>query len=99
MSRLALCLLALSVPALHAEVWPSWRGPRGDGTSLDRKAPLVFSPDKNVLWKAEIPGKGHSSPIVQGERVFVTTCIEEKKERVLLCLDSARGKELWRRTV
>jgi outer membrane protein assembly factor BamB len=99
---LTLSLLLLSAPLLLAEDWPGWRGPRGDGTSLDKKAPLVFSPTKNVLWKVEIPGKGHSSPVVHGERVFVTTCLEgkgDRPERVLLCLDRARGKELWRRAV
>src|SRR5262245_55303707 len=99
---LALPLLVLPASALLAEDWPAWRGPRGDGTSLDKKAPLVFSPEKNVLWKVAIPGKGHSSPIVSGERVFVTTCLEDKgdrPERVLICLDRAKGREQWRRTV
>lgn len=100
MSRLlALLLLPLAALPLFAEDWPAWRGPRGDGTSLDKKAPLDFSPKKNVVWKVALPGRGYSSPVVHGDRIFVTTCLEDKGERVLLCLDKAKGKEQWRRTV
>jgi outer membrane protein assembly factor BamB len=83
----------------HAENWPGWRGPRGDGTSQEKELPLTWSATENVRWKTPIPGKGHSSPIVWGDRVFVTTCIEDKGERVLLCLDRRDGKVLWQRVV
>jgi outer membrane protein assembly factor BamB len=100
MSRL-LPLLALSLlaaPAL-AEDWPCWRGPRLDGTSTDQKAPLEWGKTDNVRWKVAIPGRGYSSPIIYGERVFLTVCDEEKLERVLLCLDRKTGKTLWSQTV
>jgi outer membrane protein assembly factor BamB len=85
-------------PAL-AEHWPSWRGPRGDGTSTEKGIPVRWSETQNVRWKVPIPGKGHASPIVWGDRIFVTTCEERAKERVLLCIDRSRGEVLWRRTV
>jgi outer membrane protein assembly factor BamB len=85
--------------AVGAEEWPGWRGPRGDGTSSEKGIPLTWSRTENVRWKTPIPGKGHSSPIVWGERVFVTTCLEEKGERVLICLDRRDGKVLWQRVV
>src|SRR5918999_42095 len=71
----------LCVLAMHALVraqdapWPQWRGPSGSGVSLDTGAPLEWSPDRNVAWKTEIPGRGHSSPVVAGNRVFLTTSI------------------------
>ena len=56
--------------------WPGWRGPNGQGVAAGAKVPLEWSETKNVLWKTELPGRGHSSPIVWGDRIFVTTAIE-----------------------
>jgi outer membrane protein assembly factor BamB len=95
-----LSLIVCLLPAfVRAENWPIWRGPRGDGTSTEKNIPRTWSATENIRWKTPIPGKGHSSPIVWGERVFVTTCLEGKGERVLICLDRRDGKILWQRTV
>jgi outer membrane protein assembly factor BamB len=92
--------LLLLVPTLTlAEEWPGWRGPRGDGTSSEKSLPLRWNKTDNIAWKTPIPGKGHSSPVVWGERVFVTTCLEEQGQRVLLCLDRKCGKVLWQQVV
>ncbi len=100
MHRLPACaLLLLSITAISAEDWPGWRGPRGDGTSASTRAPLDFGPAKNVKWSADIPGTGYSSPAISGPRIFLTTCIEADQKRLLLCLDRATGKELWRQEV
>lgn len=56
--------------------WPQWRGPRGQGVSEEKNLPLEWSPTKNIKWKTPIPGRGHSSPIVWGNRLFLTTAIE-----------------------
>jgi outer membrane protein assembly factor BamB len=56
--------------------WPQWRGPEGAGVSAERNLPEEWSETKNVKWKTPIPGKGHSSPIVWGKRVFLTTAVE-----------------------
>ena len=82
-----------------AENWPQWRGPCGDGTSTETHVPIHWSASDNVLWKTEVPGKGHSSPVVWDDRIFLTTCLEDKQERVLLCLDRVGGKILWQRVV
>ncbi|HEX2972529.1 MAG TPA: PQQ-binding-like beta-propeller repeat protein [Tepidisphaeraceae bacterium] len=79
--------------------WPQWRGPRGDGHSSETSLPTQWSATDNIAWKVTIPGKGHSSPIIWDDRIFLTTCIEEKKERKLLCLSRTDGKLLWERTV
>ena len=56
-----IAVLAAGVGATAAEAtWPGWRGPRGDGTSLDEKVPLQWDADKDVLWKTALPGFGHA---------------------------------------
>jgi len=103
--RLGLCLLIAGSLFLHqparAEDWPGWRGPRGDGSSTEKQAPVKWDVPNNegIAWGVEIPGTGHSSPIVLGKKIFVTSAVEDTEERLLLCLDRDSGKELWRRTV
>jgi outer membrane protein assembly factor BamB len=92
-------LLAGLTPRVSAENWPAWRGPRGDGTSLETSAPTEWSATRNVAWKTVIPGAGHSSPVVWEDRIFMASATPENKERVLLCLDRRTGQILWRTTV
>ncbi len=93
--------LTAKTPAILAENWSGWRGPRGDGTSLETEVPLRWDGEagRNVAWKAEVPGRGHASPIIWDERIFLVTCVEDTKERVLLCLDCDTGRTIWRQTV
>jgi outer membrane protein assembly factor BamB len=83
----------------HAENWPQWRGPRLDGTSTETKAPVHWSATSNVLWKTELPGPGHASPIVFGDKVFTVAAIPQSEERVLLCLNRNNGKIVWQQAV
>jgi outer membrane protein assembly factor BamB len=92
-------LLAASMPISHAENWPVWRGPRGDGTSLDKNPPIQWSATSNVVWKTAVPGEGHSSPIIWNDRIFLTTAFQDTQERALLSFDRASGKLLWQQTV
>ena len=74
---LPLAWLAVGSPAAAPSAhWPGWRGPDGQGVSRETGLPASWSPATNIRWKTEIPGRGHSSPIVWGDRVFVTTDIE-----------------------
>jgi outer membrane protein assembly factor BamB len=82
-----------------AEDWPGWRGPRGDGTSLETNLPVHWSAASNVLWKVAVPGAGHASPIVWRDRVFTVSARADTEERVLLCFDGTTGRPLWERTV
>lgn len=91
-------VLSLSIPAL-AENWPMWRGPRGDGTSLEQDVPTVWSDTENIAWKTLMPGKGHASPVVWNDRIFVVTALEDTEERLLLCLETSTGEILWQRVV
>jgi outer membrane protein assembly factor BamB len=55
--------------------WPQWRGPLGTGVAPNARPPLEWDDTKNIRWKKELPGKGHSTPIVWGDRIFLTTAI------------------------
>jgi len=79
--------------------WPGWRGPTGDGVVPDEKAPLEWSIEKDVKWKVKIPGKGHASPIIWGDELFLVSADEESGERLLMCLSIKTGKTLWQKTV
>lgn len=70
------CIILISTGLVFAENWPGWRG-NGSGISNENKLPLNWSEEKNVRWKIPIPGAGHSSPIIWGKRVFITTAIAE----------------------
>jgi outer membrane protein assembly factor BamB len=76
MKKLAAALLVLTLISLaYAENWPNWRGPNGLGISVEKGIPAKWDPEKNIKWKVEVPGLGHSSPIVWGDRIFVTTAV------------------------
>lgn len=94
-----LAAIALCAITSQAENWPGWRGPRNDGTSLEPSVPLHWSATENVAWKVPLPGKGHSTPIIWADTVFLTTGIEETGQRLLLCLDLATGALRWQQTV
>lgn len=83
----------------HSQNWPGWRGLNGDGTSEEANVPVEWSANKNIVWKSEVPGVGHSSPIVWEDRLFTLTAFPETKEKVLLCYNSRNGDLLWQRTV
>lgn len=94
-----LIFAAFLVMESSAEDWPAWRGPRGDGTSLEQDIPTQWSATENIAWKTEIPGSGHASPIVFGDRVYLVTCVEDVEERQLLCLNRKTGEIVWTKTV
>src|SRR5918995_6958814 len=59
-----------------AENWPQWRGAGGQGVSAEAHVPTDWQPDRNIAWKVALPGSGLSSPVVWGDRIFLTTAIE-----------------------
>ena len=92
-------LLALAAHTVLADDWPQWRGPRNDGRSTEPAFPTTWSKTENVLWRTELPGEGHASPIVFGGRLFTVAAMPDTQERLLLCLDRITGKVLWKQTV
>jgi outer membrane protein assembly factor BamB len=69
-------LLIATAGASGGANWPQWRGPSGQGTSAEKNLPVDWSPTKNIKWKTAIAGRGHSSPIVWGNKIFLTTAVE-----------------------
>ena len=99
-ARTAFVLCGALLPAAEpAAVWPKWRGPNADGVADGRGIPTRWSPKENIRWSAALPGWGVSSPVLWGDRLFVTTQAEQEGRKALLtiCLDRATGRELWRR--
>src|ERR1035437_6836385 len=64
------CAIAADAP----DAWPRWRGPEFNGVARGG-APLTWSDKDHIAWKAEVPGKGHSSPVIWGDRLFLTTAV------------------------
>lgn len=74
--------------------WSQWRGPSGQGIVDDKRYPDSWSDTENVRWKVAIPGRGHSSPIIWKDRIFLTTA-HEGVRRTVICFNRADGKLLW----
>lgn len=90
--------LALSCLVLTAQAgdWPWWRGPNFNGIAEDGQTPPTeWSGTKNVIWKTKIPGRGHSSPTVVGDKVFLASADERQQKQAVLAFDRATGKQLW----
>ena len=80
--------------------WPGWRGPNQDGVATGPEIPWEWSETKNVLWSAPLPGRGHSSPIVVGDRVILASAIEGPSfSQLVIALNRTTGKEEWRKTL
>ncbi len=92
-------LIVNSISVTQAQNWPGWRGPNGDGTSIETNLPTEWDSITNILWKSPVPGIGYSSPIIWGDKLFTTTALPETQEKLLLCYDSKSGHLLWQKTV
>jgi outer membrane protein assembly factor BamB len=80
--------------------WPQYRGPRGDGhAAKEAKPPTQWGEDKNLAWKHELNGKAWSSPVVWGNRVWLTNATEDGLSMSVHCLDLETGKVLWERVL
>lgn len=80
-------------------VWNQFRGPNGQGVAQTGRIPIQFGPDSNMLWKTAVPA-GHSSPVVWGDRVFLTACEPaNRKELITMAIDRNDGRILWRQVV
>jgi outer membrane protein assembly factor BamB len=112
MNRLlpALAVLCLGLPPAPADEpkalsfaptdWPWWRGPNRDGlANPDQNPPVKWGDTESVLWKVPVPGRGHGSPAVVGDRIFLATATAEPEAQWLLCYDRKTGAELWRHEV
>lgn len=103
-----LTLLLLASPALNVVAqdaravadWPGWRGPSANGHAAPgQKLPLRWSESEHVLWNAKVRGRGHGSPTVIGERIYLATADVPKEEQLVLCFDRSTGKTIWESVV
>jgi len=95
----AACVCLSAAGSAQDSNWPQWRGPQGDGTTTASGVVTEFAANKNVKWRIDLPEAGNSTPIVWGDRVFVTQPLSDSKQRALMCLDRETGGELWVRGV
>ncbi|MBM3890582.1 MAG: pyrrolo-quinoline quinone, partial [Verrucomicrobia bacterium] len=94
---LALTFICLAAVRLFAADWPQFRGPRGNGVSDETDVPATLSA-KSIAWTADLPGRGLSSPIVIGDRVFVTCSSGPKQDRLhIFCFNASDGSKRWER--
>jgi outer membrane protein assembly factor BamB len=93
---LAVLVLWSAIAAeVRAEDWPCFRGPGHQGISQEKGLPTTWSATENIRWKTALPGEGWSSPIVIGDRVYVTTATDEGVLLRLICLDRKSGQVAW----
>ena len=96
------CLIISASPYsnLSAEDWPVWRGPNKNGIAAgEQSPPLKWDENTNVVWKTEIPGMGHCSPVIVGNKIFLSTAENTKQSQSVICVDRETGKSLWNTTV
>jgi outer membrane protein assembly factor BamB len=80
--------------------WPWWRGPTFDSKAADGQTPPIkWSESENVVWKVDVPHRGHSSPCIWGDKIFLTTADDDAEVQYVLCYDRATGDELWKTVV
>ncbi|MGH7127270.1 MAG: PQQ-binding-like beta-propeller repeat protein, partial [Planctomycetaceae bacterium] len=85
-------------PSAQAENWPRFRGEDGTGLSDQQGVPVSWSPG-DYAWQIELPGFGHSSPIIWEDTLFLTSAIEEGAARYLHCIDANTGEMRWTRSI
>src|SRR2546427_569697 len=95
-ATLAVVALAGSVPNSAAQEWPRFRGPNGAGISHAKTIPTKIT-DADTHWKVELPGTGHSSPVLWGDRIFLTSTGDKSGGISALCINTKDGSLVWRR--
>lgn len=91
------CILFLALHfAALAEDWTRFRGPNGTGLSNAKNVPSAWS-EKDFNWKASLPGSGHSSPVIWGDKIFLTSTLDNPAKILVLCLRVADGSIIWKR--
>ena len=110
-SRLIACFLSTLImpPALLADNWPAWRGTDGTGHCNEKNLPLTWRaattiwkfnlPAENIVWNVPLPDQGNSTPVIWGEKIFITQQTEKGKKRSTICFSTKDGAKLWEKTI
>lgn len=97
---LAAFTVLVAIPGWAKDDWPSWRGPNANGIAdADQRPPTNWSETSGIVWKTPLPGRGHSSPTVFGNRIVLTTADLKTQAQSVLCFDRATGKPLWSKQI
>ncbi len=92
-------LVCFAAPA-PGDDWPVWRGPNRNNIAAENQTPPTnWDEQSNIIWKTEVPGRGHSSPIIVGDRIFLATAEEDSQTQSVICFDRKTGSRLWQTTV
>lgn len=91
---LLLCGASFSISPCQGQEWPRFRGADGTGLGKGESIPVSFD-QSDFDWQADLPGPGHSSPVLWGERVFLNWSQEKEGKRGLVCLDALTGERIW----
>lgn len=86
-------------PFLEGSDWNSWRGNSLDGIVSETGYPRSWSAEHNIVWEAELPGPGNSTPVLSGNHLFVTCASEDGAQRGLLAFNRSSGEQLWHKTI
>lgn len=85
--------------AISESDWNQWRGSDGSGVATDQELPTRWSSNENIAWSVDVPGRGHSSPIVVGDLVVVGTAIDQEQKQSVLAFDRVTGDQRWNTVV
>lgn len=97
---IAACAAVVAVrPSALAENWAHWRGPAFNGSSPEKQLPTEFSLTEGLTWSIDLPGPSAATPVVWGDRVFVSTTDDKTQSLLALCVDRGTGKILWNQRV
>jgi outer membrane protein assembly factor BamB len=97
-SNAGICAFCLLTFYLTAADWPQFRGPGGTGVSPEMGLPTHWGPADDVRWRADLPGRGVSGPVVAGGRVYITACSGYQQRRLhVICFDAVTGAKQWER--
>lgn len=85
--------------AISADDWNTWRGPHGNGIATDQEVPIRWSDSENVIWKTKVPGRGHASPTVVGNQIFLASADEREQTQFVVAFDRSSGEQRWQAQV
>ncbi|MBN2589934.1 MAG: PQQ-binding-like beta-propeller repeat protein [Sedimentisphaerales bacterium] len=91
--------IVLICSTVHAGDWSHWRGPSMDGSSEETNLPSSWSKTENVAWVVDLPGLGSATPIISGDKVFITSADKSNDDLLALCFDAKTGNQIWKKTV
>ena len=103
-SVLTICIVLFAFSSCLSQLrseddWRRWRGPQGNGITAGQTPPIRWSETENVVWKVKVPGRGHASPIIVNDRIFLATAEQDNSIQSVVCYDRSSGKQLWQTPV